>query len=64
MCPGRKFAATEAVALITMWLRDFKIEPLLAPGQTVENWREIVFDAHWSITLGIKTVPIRLRRRT
>lgn len=62
-CIGRKFATTEAVSFLTLFLRDWKVEPLLNAGETVEQWRERVIDAELFITLGIKAVPLRFTRR-
>ncbi|CCM05801.1 uncharacterized protein FIBRA_08035 [Fibroporia radiculosa] len=63
-CIGRRFATTEAVAFITMWLRDWKIEPLLNGNETQEQWRRRVIDAKISFTLGIQDAPLQLKRRT
>ncbi|KAG6841505.1 hypothetical protein C0991_010363 [Blastosporella zonata] len=62
-CIGRKFATTEAVAFLTMLLRDWKVEPLLRDGETKEAWRERVLDAHLVLTLGVADVPLRFTRR-
>ncbi|KAG7097881.1 hypothetical protein E1B28_005193 [Marasmius oreades] len=62
-CIGRKFATTEAVCFLTMFLRDWKVEPLLRAGETVEGWKTRVVDAKVGFTLGIKDVPVRLIRR-
>ncbi|KAG7097880.1 hypothetical protein E1B28_005192 [Marasmius oreades] len=62
-CIGRKFATTEAVCFLTMFLRDWKVEPLLRAGETVEGWKTRVLDAKIGFTLGIKDVPVRLIRR-
>ncbi|KAF9256525.1 cytochrome P450 [Marasmius fiardii PR-910] len=62
-CIGRKFATTEAVCFLTMFLRDWKVEPLLRPGENLEGWRKRVLDANVAFTLGIKDVPLRLVRR-
>ncbi|TFK28630.1 cytochrome P450 [Coprinopsis marcescibilis] len=62
-CIGRQFATTEAVALLTMFLRDWKVEPLLSSGETLEGWKERVFDANLRLTLGMKDLPLRLVRR-
>lgn len=63
-CLGRKFATTEAVAFLTMLLRDWKIQPMLRKGETKEEWRNRVMDAHTVITLGVKDVPVRFTKRT
>ncbi|KAG6917128.1 hypothetical protein DXG01_003794 [Tephrocybe rancida] len=63
-CIGRRFATTEAVAFLTMLLRDWKVEPTLKAGETKEDWRERVLDAHLVMTLGVADVPLRFTRRT
>ncbi|CCM05089.1 uncharacterized protein FIBRA_07296 [Fibroporia radiculosa] len=62
-CIGRRFATTEAVAFLTMLLRDWKAEPLLKPGESVDEWTKRVIDARFFFTLGIQDVPVRLTRR-
>lgn len=62
-CIGRKFATTEAVAFLTMLLRDWKVEPLLKEGETKEAWGHRVLDAKIAVTLGVKDVPLRFSRR-
>ncbi|CCM03425.1 uncharacterized protein FIBRA_05556 [Fibroporia radiculosa] len=62
-CIGRRFSQTEAVAFLTMWLRDWKVEPLLNPGETINGWRARVLEAQFFFTLGVKDVPILLKRR-
>ncbi|KAF8997082.1 cytochrome P450 [Cyathus striatus] len=63
-CIGRKFAMSEAVCLLTMLLRDWKIEPLLQDNETVDAWYGKLFsDAHSLVTLAIANVSIRLVRR-
>ncbi|KAG6897035.1 hypothetical protein C0992_004508 [Termitomyces sp. T32_za158] len=62
-CIGRKFATTEAVAFLTMLLRDWRVEPLLEKGETKEAWRKRVLDAHLVLTLGVTDVPLRFTKR-
>ncbi|KAF9258180.1 cytochrome P450 [Marasmius fiardii PR-910] len=62
-CIGRKFATAEAVCFLTMFLRDWKVEPLLRPDEAVEGWKHRVLDAGIGFTLAIKDVPLRLVRR-
>ncbi|KAF9258195.1 cytochrome P450 [Marasmius fiardii PR-910] len=62
-CIGRKFATTEAVCFLTMFLRDWRVEPLLGPGETVDGWKRKVLDAGIGFTLAIKDVPLRLVKR-
>ena len=63
-CIGRKFATMEAVAFLTMLLRDWKVEPLLKAGETKEGWRHRVLDAKIALTLWVKDVPLRFSRRS
>ncbi|KAH7913523.1 cytochrome P450 [Hygrophoropsis aurantiaca] len=78
-CIGRKFATTEAVCLLSLLLRDWRVEPLLAPKasstnensaksssavlETHEEWRARVMQATLELTMGIKNVPLRFVRR-
>ncbi|KAF8637894.1 hypothetical protein AX17_002517 [Amanita inopinata Kibby_2008] len=62
-CLGRKFALTESVCFLAMLLRDWKVEPLLRPGETKDAWRNRVLDAKVLLMLGVSDVPIRLTRR-
>jgi hypothetical protein len=63
-CIGRKFATTEAVAFLTMLLRDWKVEPLLSGSETKNQWRDRVMQGRMMITFGVRNVPIRFTRRT
>ncbi|KAI0262511.1 cytochrome P450 [Gloeopeniophorella convolvens] len=63
-CLGRKFAAVEAVCFLTLFLRDWKVEPALNPEETGEQWRERIMQAEVLLTLGVKPVPVRLTRLT
>ncbi|PPQ65337.1 hypothetical protein CVT26_000052 [Gymnopilus dilepis] len=62
-CIGRKFATVEAVCFLSMLLRDFKVQPLLQPAETVQQWKDRVLDAKIAITLGVKDVPLKFVRR-
>jgi len=62
-CIGRKFATTEAVAFLTLLLRDWKVEPLLNDGETNDQWKERVMQGKLLLTLGIRNVPLRFIRR-
>jgi cytochrome P450 len=63
-CIGRKFAIVEAVCFLTLLIRDWNIEPIMNPGETGEQWRDRVMQANVRMTLSVKALPIRLRRRT
>ncbi|KAG6829040.1 hypothetical protein H0H87_012773, partial [Tephrocybe sp. NHM501043] len=60
---SRRFATTEAVAFLTMLLRDWRVEPMLKEGETKEAWQERVLDAHLVLTLGVADVPLRFTKR-
>ncbi|KAH7890566.1 cytochrome P450 [Phlebopus sp. FC_14] len=68
-CIGRKFATTEAVCLLALLLRDWRIEPLLAVNpksgkiETVDEWRARVMQATMRLTMGVRDVPLRFVRR-
>ncbi|KAK1217172.1 hypothetical protein PQX77_020180 [Marasmius sp. AFHP31] len=63
-CIGRKFATTEAVAFLTVLLRDWKVEPLLQSGETPEGWKKRVMDAKLGFTMVVHTdVPLKFTRR-
>jgi len=62
-CPGRKFANMEAVSFLTLILRDWKLEPLMRPGETLESWKKRVFEARLFMTLGLENTPVRFVRR-
>ncbi|KAL0568976.1 hypothetical protein V5O48_012994 [Marasmius crinis-equi] len=62
-CIGRKFATTEAVCFLTMLLRDWKVEPLLASGESVGGWKGRVLNANLGLTLSAGEVPVRFVRR-
>lgn len=47
-----------------MLLRDFKVEIVLNPGETREQWRERILQATIVMTLSVGSVPIRLVKRT
>ncbi|KAL0960014.1 hypothetical protein HGRIS_011664 [Hohenbuehelia grisea] len=63
MCIGRKFATVESVTWLAMLLREWRTEPLLREGETVEAWRARVLDATMVLTLGVSDVPVRFVRR-
>lgn len=63
-CIGKKFAMVEAVCFMSHLLRDFKIEPLLEPGETLDQWKaRILGNVKFVLTLSISDVPIVLTRR-
>ncbi|EJD08594.1 cytochrome P450 [Fomitiporia mediterranea MF3/22] len=62
-CIGRKFAMTEAVCWLSMFLRDFKVEVVLNAGESQEEARDRVLQAQMVMTLAVKPVSIRLVKR-
>ena len=53
----------EAVSFLTLILRDWKLEPLMRPGETLESWKKRVFEARLFMTLGLENTPVRFVRR-
>ncbi|KJA21380.1 hypothetical protein HYPSUDRAFT_67727 [Hypholoma sublateritium FD-334 SS-4] len=62
-CIGRKFALVEVVCLLTILLREYKVEPLLDKNETKEQWKQRVMSVKVALSLGIKDVPIAFVRR-
>lgn len=62
-CIGRRFALTEGTTFLARLLKDWKVEPMLLPNESSEQWRERVVHGVVRISFGIGDVPIRLRRR-
>lgn len=63
-CIGKKFAMTEAVCFLANLLRDWRIDPLLKAGETVDGWKSRVLSkTDITLTLSIATVPVNLIRR-
>jgi hypothetical protein len=62
-CVGRKFSIVEAVSFLTLLVRDWIIEPVMNPGETGEQWRERVMQADVALTLTVKPLSVRLKRR-
>ncbi|KAF9000893.1 cytochrome P450 [Cyathus striatus] len=63
-CIGRKFALTEAVCFLAMILRDWKLEPLLSPGESANQWFQKVSECNALLTLGVNKAPIRFVQRS
>ncbi|OJA17149.1 hypothetical protein AZE42_05103 [Rhizopogon vesiculosus] len=68
-CPGKKFATTEAVCLLALLLRDWKVVPLLSVNvstgekETTEEWRARVMHPVMGITMGVRDIPLTFVRR-
>ncbi|KAF8333794.1 cytochrome P450 [Amanita rubescens] len=62
-CIGRKFAVTEAVAFLTMLLRDWQVEPMLKTGESKEEWKARLFQPKIGFALGMQDVPAKFTRR-
>ena len=61
-CLGHKFAKVEAVAFLTMILRDWRVVVDLK-GETTESWRKRVLAPGFGGALLIGKVPLKLVRR-
>ncbi|KAJ7927567.1 cytochrome P450 [Mycena leptocephala] len=62
-CIGRRFATVEATCFLSLLLRDWKVLPILRDGESKEMWEKRVMDAHITMTLGVRDVPLRFERR-
>ena len=61
-CLGHKFAKVEAVAFLTMILREWRVEVDLK-GESKESWRERVLAPKFGGALMFGEVPLKLVRR-
>ncbi|KAI0092371.1 cytochrome P450 [Irpex rosettiformis] len=62
-CIGRRFALTEAVCFLSHLLLSWRVEPIMRDGETAAQWRKRLMVADVSMTLGVKSLPIRLVAR-
>jgi len=63
-CLGKKFALTESIAFLALLLRDFEVQPLLEPGENIDEWKQRVMgQVSIAMTLGVNNTPVRLVRR-
>jgi len=64
-CLGKKFAQVEAVAFLTILLRDYRVEPICLPGEGPKEWERRILTPVIGLTMHIRDkVPLRLVRRT
>jgi cytochrome P450 len=64
VCIGRKFALVEGVCFVAHMLRDYKVEPLMWKGESLDAWKERVLSkATNGMTTSISDAPLRFRRR-
>lgn len=64
-CIGHKFAKVEAVAFLTLLLREWRIEPVLRPGEVESEWKKrVLSSASIGITLAFDSVPLRFCKRS
>ena len=70
MCPGRKFAQVEFVAVMATLMREYRVSPVLEAGETVHSARERVMrtvnESHIEITLQMnkpKSVKLAWKKR-
>jgi len=61
-CIGRKFALTEACSFLVNLLREWRIEIILQPNETGEQWRKRVMKSETKMTMGVGEIPVRLVR--
>ncbi|KZO93599.1 cytochrome P450 [Calocera viscosa TUFC12733] len=65
VCIGRKFALVESTAVLTLLLRDYKVEPMLNEGQSVEEWHAAwVENVEAAVGFGHKRFPLKMIRRS
>lgn len=62
-CVGSKFARVEAVAFLTLLLRDWRIDLVLRSGETPAAWRERVLQPGFGQAMMLGEVPVKLVRR-
>lgn len=64
-CIGRKFAQVEALTFLALFLRDWKVDVALGPGETRAQYRERVMEQATMIGLafGVKSIPLRISKR-
>ncbi|EIM82573.1 cytochrome P450 [Stereum hirsutum FP-91666 SS1] len=65
-CIGRKFAQTEVLSFLASLLLDWKVEPLLGPGETRGQYTERVMKqaSLAGTAFSLKEVPLRFVRRS
>ena len=61
-CLGHKFAKVEAVAFLTMVLRQWRVDIDLK-GESREAWKRRVFNPSFTVALSLGEVPLKLVRR-
>ncbi|KAI0339034.1 cytochrome P450 [Trametopsis cervina] len=64
-CVGRRFTQAEAVSLLATFLREWRVDVVLEPGETREGWAERVLGRRcdFSLGFGVGRVPVRIERR-
>ena len=62
-CIGHKFAKVEAVAFLTLLLRDWRVVPVLKGGESKEAWTVRILEPGFGQALLLGEVPVRLIRR-
>ncbi|OBZ67417.1 hypothetical protein A0H81_12673 [Grifola frondosa] len=64
-CLGRKFATTEAVCLLTLFIRNWKVTVHLKDGETKEQWRQRVMQISLvGLAFGVRDVPLTFTKRS
>ncbi|KAI5115166.1 hypothetical protein M0805_003202, partial [Coniferiporia weirii] len=62
-CIGHKFAKVEAVAFLTLLLREWRIVPVMNVGESRDDWRSRILKPAFGQALLIGNVPLKLMRR-
>ncbi|KAG8774819.1 hypothetical protein FRC20_004197 [Serendipita sp. 405] len=64
VCIGKKFALTESVCFLANVMRDYTVEPLLKPGETLDSWKDRVLnETKCELTMTLVSSPVTFRRR-
>ncbi|EPQ50621.1 cytochrome P450 [Gloeophyllum trabeum ATCC 11539] len=64
ICLGKKFAMVEAVTFLALFFREWKVEPVLADGETLAQWQERTMQMGMrGLAFGVRDVPLKLNKR-
>lgn len=64
-CIGRKFAQAEALTFLALFLRDWKVDVVLQPGETRARYAERIMEKATMVGLafGVKSIPLTISKR-